>query len=463
VPLDDYRRRRDFTRSPEPPPESPAAAGAVSRFVVQEHHATSLHWDLRLERDGVLVSFALPRGVPLDPRQNRLAVRTEDHPLAYLTFAGEIPAGQYGAGRMTVFDEGTYETEKFRDDEIIVVLRGERVRGRYVLFRTDGANWMIHRMDPPEDPLRERMPAGIEPMLAKASPLPPDSDDWAYEIKWDGVRVVAFVQGGRVVLRSRQGIDVTVAYPEVRPLGAALGAVECVLDGEIVAFDERGRPSFERLQRRMNVTAAATATRLAASVPVTYEIFDLLFLEGRSTTALAWRDRRRLLEQLALSGAAWQTPPAPVGAGEAMMTFARDHEMEGVVAKRVTAPYEPGRRSGAWVKAKLVQRAVFVIGGYALGDGGRSGRIGALALGVREPDGRLRYAGRVGSGLGERDLDDLARRLVPRPTSPFDDGVVPAETVFVDPTERVEVEFAAWTSSGVLRHPTFKALRAGED
>ena len=195
MPLDEYRDRRDFTTTPEPDGATPAPAGE-RRFVIQEHHATALHWDLRLEHEGVLASWALPKGIPPDPRQNRLAVRTEDHPLEYLEFSGEIPRGEYGGGLMGIWDEGTYDEEKFRDDEVIVVLHGERVSGRYVLFKTDGKNWMIHRMDPPQDPTRELLPEGITPMLAKPSSLPANTDDWAFEIKWDGVRALASVQGG---------------------------------------------------------------------------------------------------------------------------------------------------------------------------------------------------------------------------------------------------------------------------
>src|SRR4051812_8760682 len=184
-----YRAKRDFEATPEPAPEAPGPAAAAPRFVIQEHSARSMHWDLRLEHGGTLASWAVPRGIPPDPKRNHLAVRTEDHPLEYLEFHGDIPEGQYGAGSMRIFDTGTYDLEKWREDEVMVVLHGERVRGRYVLFRTDGSNWMIHRMDPPEDPDREPLPDAIEPMLAKSGPLP-KGDDWAYEIKWDGVRAI---------------------------------------------------------------------------------------------------------------------------------------------------------------------------------------------------------------------------------------------------------------------------------
>ena len=287
-----------------PPLRRPTEA---PRFVVQEHHARRLHWDLRLEHDGVLASWAVPRGIPPSPDRNHLAVRTEDHPLEYLDFHGEIPAGQYGAGTMAIWDRGTYEEHKFRDDEVMVTFHGERVRGRYVLFRTKGDDWMIHRMDPPDDPDREPMPEQLAPMLATTGPLPPDDGRWAYEIKWDGVRAIAFVQGGRLELRARSGRDITPRYPELRPLAEALAGREVVLDGEVVAFDG-ARPSFQKLQGRMHLTSEHAVRRLARDDPVHYIAFDLLYLDGRSLMDLPLRRaprgaRRARAERPDLAGA----------------------------------------------------------------------------------------------------------------------------------------------------------------
>src|SRR5919202_1138369 len=232
--LDAYRAKRDFDSTPEPavaPAEGMAGSPCEApRFVVQEHSARSMHWDLRLEHDGALASWAVPRGIPPDPSRNHLAVRTEDHPLEYLDFHGEIPEGSYGAGTMRILDRGTYEAHKFRDDEVMVTFHGERLHGRYVLFRTGERNWMIHRMDPPEDPAREPMPERIEPMLARTGELP-RGDGWAFEVKWDGVRAIGFAEGGRLRLASRLGRDITPRYPELRELGRAVGAREAVLDG----------------------------------------------------------------------------------------------------------------------------------------------------------------------------------------------------------------------------------------
>jgi len=459
--LDSYRRKRDLAVSPEPDDE-PRADGDAPRFVIHEHHARNLHWDLRLERDGVLVSFALPRGLPLDATRNRLALHTEDHPLAYLDFAGEIPAGQYGAGTMTVFDAGTYVAEKFRDDEVIVRLRGARVEGRYVLFRTGGRNWLIHLMAAAEGSTRDPFPEGIEPMLAKPSSLPSDDDAWAFEIKWDGVRTLAYVSGGHVQLRSRGGLDVTATYPELQEIGRALGMTEALLDGEIVALDDAGQPSFGTLQRRLNVASEAALRRLQRDVPVIYEAFDLLYLDGHATTALAYRDRRALLEGLDLAGKHVATPAAHVGDGQAMLDASRAQGLEGIVGKRLAAPYEPGRRSGAWIKLRNPQRVECVIGGYTRGESGRSGRLGALVVGVREPDGGLRCAGKVGSGIAGAALDEIEAALEPLRTSqsPFTAGSVPRGAILVEPRLACIVEYTEWTSSRTLRHPVFKGLVA---
>src|SRR5581483_7105727 len=262
--LGEYDKKRSFDETPEPrgsevkrrKKAGRGGSGKTPRFVIQEHHARRLHWDLRLEHNGTLVSFALPKGVPQDPKQNRLAVHTEDHPLEYLDFEGDIPKGRYGAGKMRIWDRGTFDAEKFRDDEVIATFEGERVKGKYALFQTNGKNWMIHRMDPPADPDREPMPEGVKPMAAVLSTdLPRDEDNWAYEIKWDGIRAIAYCEAGTLRLESRTLRDVTPTYPELRALAGELGSTDAVLDGEVVAFDDAGRPSFELLQGRINLAS----------------------------------------------------------------------------------------------------------------------------------------------------------------------------------------------------------------
>src|SRR6478609_1732703 len=330
--LDRYRAKRDFEDTPEP-------AGAVEpgeelRFVVQEHSARAMHWDLRLEHEGTLVSWAIPKGIPVDPKRNNLAVQTEDHPLEYLDFHGEIPEGNYGAGTMKIFDRGTLEVHKWRDKEVMVTFHGERVRGKYVLFKTDGKNWMIHRMDPPEDPTYAPVPEWVEPMLARQGDLSADDEGWAYEIKWDGIRALAFIEGGRLKLMSRRKTTITGGYPELASLGRALGAHEVILDGEIVSF-ENGLPSFQRLQSRMNLTGEAQIRRMSQSQPVVYMIFDLLWLDGHSLLEQTYEDRRRLLDKLELTGPQWQTPAYHVGNGAGLLAASKAQGLEGIVAKRL--------------------------------------------------------------------------------------------------------------------------------
>jgi bifunctional non-homologous end joining protein LigD len=478
--LGDYNAKRDFAETPEPagrskgpqssasgepkPPKRSGGTARGSRFVVQEHHARSLHWDLRLERDGVLVSWAVPKGIPDDPKRNRLAVHVEDHPLSYIDFAGEIPAGSYGGGSVQIWDAGTYDCHKFRDDEVIVTFHGERVQGKYALFQTKGKNWMIHRMDLPLEDERERMPEQLQPMLARAGRLPVDDANWAFEIKWDGVRAITYWQPGELRIESRNLNDVSARYPELRALGPQLGSHETVLDGEIVAFDGEGRPSFERLQRRMHVASPSAIRRLAEEEPVSYVIFDLLHLDGRSTVELPYRERRALLEGLELKGPAWQTPAYHLGEGHQLLAAAAEQRLEGVVAKRLGSPYRPGRRTDEWLKIKNVNRQELVIGGWLPGKGARAGRLGALLVGYYDQEGPeqvLRYAGRVGTGFDERELERLGEELASRSrdSSPFSGTQPPRGARFVEPELVAEVEFREWTRERILRHSVYKGLR----
>ena len=469
--LDTYRRKRDFTATEEPAGDGAVPAGDAPRFVIQEHHATRLHWDLRLEHDGVLASWAVPNGIPPDPHENRLAVHTEDHPLEYLEFHGEIPRGSYGAGTMTIWDHGTYELHKWEPRKVEVTFHGERLQGRYGLFPLARAgepdkDWMIHRMDPPSDSDREPMPSGLVPMLARAGTLPQDEAKWSFEVKWDGIRAIAYIQPGRLRLESRNLREITDGYPELRGILLETGMRELVLDGEIVAFDEQGRPSFSRLQRRMHVTAPAAVKRLAASTPVVYAIFDLLFCDGRSLLGQPYAERRAALEALGLDGPAWRVPGVHPGQGRALLEATGTQGLEGVIAKRLDCPYEPGRRASGWVKVKHKGRQELVIGGWIPGEGRRTDRIGALLMGLHDRDGALRFAGRVGTGFTERTLTGLARRLGPlqRSESPFTGAPkLPRNTQWVKPCLVAEIEFVEWTPDGVMRAPSFKGLREDKD
>jgi bifunctional non-homologous end joining protein LigD len=460
--LAEYKAKRDFKRTTEPGPKAPRKGPKAPRFVVQEHHARRLHWDFRLERDGVLVSWAVPKGVPPDPKKNHLAVHVEDHPLDYIDFKGEIPAGNYGAGQVSIWDHGTYETEKWSEREVMVVLRGKRLQGRYVLFQTNGENWMIHRMDPPQDPGRQPMPERMEPMMAKPGTAIPKPDSaWGFEFKWDGIRALAYVEGGRVRLISRSGEDVTPRYPEIHAMGRAIGSREVILDGEVVALDEKGRPSFEEIQQRMGLTSESEVRRKMKLVPVTYMVFDLLWQDGHSLLAHPYAERRRLLEQIKLAGASWQTPLYEKGGGQAMLDASAKAGLEGVMAKKLDSHYEPGRRSGAWVKVKNRNRQELVIGGWLEGEGKRRGYPGALLVGYYEK-GKFTYAGKVGTGFSDAMLEKLANlvKTLAQDKSPFDVGSPPRAAHYVKPKLVAEFEFVEWTRSGQLRAPSFKGLRA---
>ena len=481
--LTEYEKKRSFDKTPEPrgskaKKTKPAKRGKTkatkatkakatqpSRFVVQEHHARRLHWDLRLEHDGTLVSFALPKGVPRDPKQNRLAVHTEDHPLEYLDFEGDIPKGSYGAGKMRIWDRGTYEPEKFRKDEVIATFRGERMEGKYALFQTNGKNWMIHRMDPPADPDREPMPEGVKPMAATlATELPHDDENWAYEIKWDGIRSLAYCETGTLRLESRTLRDITPTYPELRALAAELGSLDAVLDGEIVTFDEAGKPSFERLQGRMNLASDAAVRRRMADCPVTYMVFDVLFLDGHSLIDLPYTERRKVLEEMKLEGPNWQTPSYHRGDGERLLELTRKQGLEGLVAKRLDSRYLPGKRTRAWLKVKNLTGQELVVGGWLPGQGRRAGTLGALLVGYYEEEGGkqiLKYAGRVGTGFTDDELDRLSGLLEPLRTkqSPFTGRQPPRAAVFAEPKLVAEVAFREWTAARTLRAPVYKGLR----
>ena len=466
-----YRDKRDAARTPEPVPAQavPAEPGAPGQgspdggvFVIQEHHARRLHWDVRLERDGVLVSWAVPKGVPDDPAINHLAVHTEDHPLEYLTFEGQIPRGQYGAGSMTIWDAGRYETLKWTNREVKVRLHGQRVTGGFTLFQTRGNQWMMHRE-------RQPLPPGLRPMLATSFATPPrDAENWALEMKWDGVRALAFVERGRVRLMSRTERDITITYPELAGLGNATGHKQLLLDGEIVVFGPDGWPSFESLQSRMHVGDPAQARLLAGQNPVTYLVFDLLQLDGRPLLDLEYRYRRALLDELGLAGSYWQTPPSFPGEDfPAVQAVSVEHGMEGVVAKRMDSRYLPGTRTDEWRKIKNHRRQEAVVAGYKPGKGNRAGQVGSLLIGVNDESGLI-YAGHVGTGFNADTLRMLGERLDPlrRPDSPFD-GPVPPEhartAVWVEPRLVIEVFFDRWTKAGRMRAPVYKGLRDDKD
>jgi DNA ligase D-like protein (predicted ligase)/DNA ligase D-like protein (predicted 3'-phosphoesterase) len=454
--LTTYRSMRDAAKTPEPVPKKAPKTGNDDKFVIQEHHARRLHYDFRLERHGVLVSWAVPKNLPDTPSVNHLAVHTEDHPMEYLTFAGEIPRGEYGGGKVIVWDIGTYETEKFNDNppdgpakggEVIVTLRGDRISGRYALIQTDGKNWLAHRMKE-----QSRPQAGdLAPMLATEGSVDKlKSTQWAFEGKWDGYRVLVDANRGKLNLRSRRGRDVTDEYPQFEALAADLADHHVILDGEAVALDESGVPSFSEMQNR------------ARSTRVEYWAFDILHLDGRSLLRAKYSDRRRLLEALASSGGLIVPDQLP-GDGPEALEHARKRRWEGVVAKKRDSTYQPGRRSSSWIKDKIWNTQEVVIGGWRQGEGGRSSGIGALMLGVPD-EGGLHFAGRVGTGFTEKQLGKLKNILKPLETdeSPFNTGLPTQDAkgvTFIRPELVGEVRYSERTSDGRLRQPSWRGLR----
>lgn len=480
-----YRSMRDPNKTKEPMGGSRSSAkkggsGDESpSFVIQEHHARRLHYDFRLEHDGVLVSWAVPKGVPTDPGKNHLAVQTEDHPLEYGTFEGSIPAGEYGAGEVTIWDAGTYELEKWREGkEVIATLHGEKHgTHRYALIHTGGRdggenNWLLHLMKDDKQPAKSRRKViggsrrnteAISPMLATPGTESglSDDDDWAFEMKWDGIRAVATVEGGQVRYVSRNGIDLTVSYPELAELADAV-AEDAVLDGEIVALDTKGRPNFGLLQSRMKLTKKADVDKAMKSTPVHFMAFDLLELNGERMFAHTYDERRAALEDAVTETERIRVPPAFDGDLDAAMASSRELGLEGVMAKKRDGQYRAGQRSAGWVKIKHHRTQEVVIAGWKPGNGRRAGTIGSLLLAIPDADG-LRYVGKVGTGFGDRELDDLESTLsrIERKTSPLHDVPAPdARGVhWVTPKYVGEVEFAEWTHTGRLRQPSWRGLR----
>ncbi|GAA1481987.1 ATP-dependent DNA ligase [Gordonia sinesedis] len=499
VDLREYRRRRDASKTPEPFGDSehrrklaertaatdsttadstatdstgddltapdaddswqaPKNATAEPIFVIQEHHARRLHYDFRLERDGVLVSWAVPKNLPDDPDQNRLAVQTEDHPMDYADFAGDIPAGEYGGGHVEIWDRGTYETEKWRDKEIIVRLHGDRIQGRYALIKTGEKNWLAHLMsDEPRPILPERL-KDPRPMLATDEDIENlNGRDWAFEGKWDGYRVMLRYIDGRFRLMSRSGIDMTADFPELAALADDLGLMDVVLDGEVVALDSTGKSNFTLLASR-NTTDEPYVLK--------FYLFDILFLNGTSLLRRPWSQRRELLTELA--PAFRDSPYAEVpdllpGPGRAAIDYSREHNLEGVVAKRRNSTYQQGRRTSTWLKHKNWSDIEVVVGGWRPGRGNRAGTIGSLLLGLPEETG-LRYVGRVGTGFTDAQLSSLLAELEPLEikTCPFLDELdrpVAASAHWVLPKIVGEVRFMDWTSTGHLRHPSWRGIR----
>lgn len=525
--LDDYRRKRDFGRTPEPDGGSPPAAEGPLRFVVHKHAASRLHYDLRLELDGVLKCWALPKGPSARHGERRFAARTEDHPLAYAGFEGVIPDGQYGAGPSLIWDAGTFSPDDkgrtFWDDrkgaeeqlrreiaegKLSVTFRGVRLKGSWALVRMkdDDGQWLLlkHHDAAAQDAgdiladgtsvatglsledLRAGKPvprpAGrtwdfspamlpgatpgalthVEPMLATAGPIP-STPGLSFEPKLDGIRVIAYLDRGRVELRSRGGHDITAGYPSLVALLRQQPAASAVLDGEIVAVGPDGRPSFELLQRRMNLHDPDAVAAAEREIPVVFFVFDLAHLDGYDLQRVPLHDRREALARLLIPGPqVSRVATIPLPKDEAF-DAAVAAGFEGIIAKRDDSRYEAGRRSTAWLKRKALDRDVFLVAGWTTGTGHRSSSFGGLIIGERS-DGVLKYRGKVGTGFSDDDLAAIRRELdrSPRPGSPFATSTPDDRSAhWVEPRLQVLVEYTNRTAAGVLRAPVFKGVVSG--
>lgn len=460
--LAEYLRKRTFgpEGTTEPPPGGTAGEG--NSFVIHKHRATRLHYDVRLERDGALPSWAVPRGLPVQPKDKRLAVRTEDHPLEYGKFQGTIPKGHYGAGEVRIFDDGWYEPIEWTDTKVSFRLHGRRYPGLEFHFVKTRTDWLAFLASSQEAPLVD-VPPTIQPMLAEGGWKPFDDPKWWFEPKFDGIRSATYLSTDLTRLVTRRGRDVTYQYPELHMVHELVNQVNAVVDAEIVAFDEAGRNSFEALQQRMNLANEREIKRASQKIPVALIAFDVLWLDGRSTVDLPLEQRRELLEAVVETDERLQLVTHVEGGGKDFATVARQLNLEGVVAKRKGSRYQPGRRSPDWRKIKLTNTQDCVILGWTPGQGGRAGSFGALLVGAYE-DGKLLWVGQVGTGFTHATLERLMSSLEPlvRPDPAGDDpelGKVKGAT-YVEPKLVCEVEFLEITkSTHKMRAPSFKGMR----
>ncbi|MGZ4788922.1 MAG: DNA ligase D [Terriglobales bacterium] len=503
--LENYRKKRKFEQTPEPEAiEDPTLAKrgegwgtqGGNRFYIQRHSARRLHYDLRLEVEGTLKSWAVPKGPTLDPEIKRMAVHVEDHPLEYGTFEGTIPQGNYGAGTVLLWDCGRFEilgeksaSEQLERGDFKFRLHGQKLAGEFALVRTkkvvkgEQRDWLLIKKQDfavvkgwdPESDLRSvrqaasgaesvagavkaEMPKAMAPMLAVLSEKLPVGPEWVYEPKWDGVRALCFVRDGKTKVLARSGRTVDEQYPEVCELAKHVEAETAIIDGEIVALDENGRPSFGLLQSRIGASGSA---KLAAERPVMLFAFDLLYLNGYDLRGATLEDRKSLLKSVLKQGALVRYSEHFAGKGQELLDAAKEHELEGVVAKRGTSRYE-SKRSGEWVKVKCVSQQEFVICGFTKGE---REPFGALVLGYCEGD-RLVFAGNVGTGFDQRALDALGgllRGLVRKKATIAEMPKVPDVITWVEPKLVCTVKYLAWTKDGRLRAPVYLGLRQDLD
>jgi DNA ligase D-like protein (predicted ligase)/DNA ligase D-like protein (predicted polymerase)/DNA ligase D-like protein (predicted 3'-phosphoesterase) len=453
--LETYSKKRAFTKTPEPSPAG--SAGTGRSFVVHRHHASRLHYDLRLERDGTLQSWAVPKGLPPRPGIKRLAVRVEDHPLEYLTFEGTIPKGQYGGGRMWVFAQGKYDVTKEKKDGFYFRLQSHAINAEYRTYNTRGKDWLLERVDLPQvDWLRDP----IEPMLANSDDHVPDSDNFLYEVKWDGIRAMISLDEGQVRIMSRNQNDITVAFPELLVPEKSFRASSLLIDTEIVCLDESGRPVFQDVIHRMRQTSESAAKRGAAKHPAVCYVFDLLYLDGRPVVGEPLERRREWMTDAIRTGTAYRVSES-VEDGAGLFEAAGTMGLEGIMAKGRASTYIPGKRTSQWLKIKTRRSTECIIIGYTRGKGDRASTFGALHLGQQQGDS-LVYVGKVGTGFDDRLLKNVLTELKkvreakrPIKEKPLDD----AQSVWLEPKLMCEVQYASITGNGTLREPVFLRLR----
>ncbi|HEX6791818.1 MAG TPA: non-homologous end-joining DNA ligase [Candidatus Krumholzibacteria bacterium] len=452
--LDTYQKKREFSRTPEPAGGAGEETG--NRFVLHRHHASRLHYDLRIERDGVLWSYAVPKGLPPRPGIKRLAVRTEDHPVEYLNFEGQIPKGEYGGGDMWVYASGRYEVTKDKKDSLYVRLTSRGLTGEYRIIPTRGKDNLLERVDTPQiDFLTEP----IDFMLAGISEEVPTRGDWLYEVKWDGIRAMISLEEGQVRIHSRNQRDITTAFPELLKAEDSFRATTALFDGEIVCLDKAGKPMFTEVINRMRQTSERAAERARRACPAVCYVFDCLYLDGRPLIGDPIERRREFMAD-AIKGGAYRVSQT-VEDGQALFDAAREAGLEGIMAKKAGSPYTPGRRNEAWLKVKTRNTIDALIIGYTRGKGDRGAAFGALHLARPDGDG-LQYLGKVGTGFDDRKMTLIKAELekIPEGKRPIKEKPVDnAVSVWLEPALWCEVQFASFSSNGTLREPVFIRLR----
>lgn len=460
--LSTYQAKRDFDKTAEPAGEVTQHGG--NSFLINKHHARRLHYDLRLERGGVLVSWAVPKGLPREPDVRHLAVQTEDHPLSYAEFEGTIPEGEYGAGESRIYDQGWYEPLEWIDGKKLTIrLHGERVEGEYHMVHTKDKDWMIFRSAKDAPAIDPAAPPRLEVMLASDGGEVFDDPGWFFEVKWDGVRTLATIVNGAVKLTSRRGRDVTTVYPELAIMGEQLNGLNALIDGEIVVLGDGGVPSFERMQKRFT-TNRPTQQDLARD-PVDFLAFDILWLDGESLLERPVEERRAILERTLVPAKRVQLSQRFDGStGTRLFDAVSSRGLEGLVAKKLGSIYRPGIRSKDWLKIKARRDLDAVIVGWNPGAGSKASGIGSLLVAVHpEPGGPLRYAGHVGTGYTAQRSRELIALLEPlateRPAAEIPDDVEVSTTRWVRPEVVVAVEYLEMTSQHRMRAASFKGLR----